>query len=160
MSDPAVDRDLSKLAPKFRERVEGAVAELNGRGIDVMVNEAGRSDALQRIYFKRGVTRARTVAGSWHGYYLAIDAISRKRGWDVWPWRAKDGTLHGGDPSWWKPVVETFKRWGCDWGGDWDSIFDGPHFQKGGLRSSPSPWSRRKFAEGKIEDVWKAVGAI
>ena len=159
MSTPAVDRDLGKLAPKFRKAVQAALAELNARGIDVMVNEALRSDALQQIYFKRGVTKARTVAGSWHGYGLAVDVISRKRGWDVWPWRAKDGTLRGGDPAWWKPVVETFKRHGCDWGGDWQSIFDAPHFQHGKCRSSPGPQSRELFAKGRPFDVWRLVGA-
>lgn len=160
MSTPAIDRDLTKLAPGFRKRVEGALAELNARGIDAMVNEAGRSDELQRIYYRRGVTKAKTAAGSWHGYYLAVDITSKRRGWDVWPWRAKDGSLHGGDTAWWTSVVETFKRWGCDWGGDWESIFDAPHFQLGTLRSSPSQWSRQKFAEGNIRAVWQKVGAV
>lgn len=154
-----VDRDTSKLAPRFREAVEKALEELHARGIDAVVNEALRSDALQREYYARGVTKARTVAGSWHGYGLAVDVVSKTRGWDVWPWRAKDGSLPGGDPKWWRPVVETFKKHGCDWGGDWQSIFDAPHFQFGRCKSSPGAESKRYFAEGRPFKVWALVGA-
>lgn len=159
MSDARVDRDLSKLAPAFRRAVEAALAELNSKGIDAVVYEALRSDALQRVYFARGVTKARTASGSWHGYGLAVDVISRRREWDVWPWRAKDGTLRGGDPAWWRTVVDTFKRHGCDWGGDFNSIFDGPHFHWGKCKASPGPQSRALYAAGKPFDVWRLVGA-
>jgi peptidoglycan L-alanyl-D-glutamate endopeptidase CwlK len=156
---PAVDRDLSKLAPKFRRAVEAALAQLQAEGIDAMVNEGLRSDALQRVYFARGVTKARTVSGSWHGYGLAVDIISKKRGWDVWPWRAKDGSLRGGDPNWWRRVVEVMKLHGLDWGGDWESIFDAPHFQWEKCKASPSATSKKLFAAGRPFDVWPLVGA-
>jgi hypothetical protein len=155
----AVDRDLDRLAPRFAAAVRAALAELNARGIDAVVYEARRSETLQQQYYRRGVTRAKSVAGSWHGYGLAVDIISKKRGWAVWPWRAKDGSLQGGDPVWYGPVLRAFKRHGCDWGGDWKSFFDAPHFQWGKCRSSPSSVSRKLFAEGRPEAVWPLVDA-
>jgi len=162
MSSPAdlkPDNDTSKLAPQCRVAVEAALAECNAQGVDVIVYEAGRTDALQQVYFARGASKAQSVLYSWHGYLLAADTISKARGWDVWPTRASDGSLTGGDPTWYTVVVATFKKYGLDWGGDWEHFPDMPHFQWGKCKPSPSDEARELFASGGVEAVWQAVGA-
>jgi hypothetical protein len=150
-----VHRDLAELAPKFRGAVEAALRDCAKVGLDAMVYEALRSDEVQRAYYALGrtvrpptytVTNASTAMGSWHFYGLAVDVISRSKGW-------------GFSPAWIEHVAEIFKLHGCDWGGNWTRA-DLPHFQWGTLRASPSPRARQLFADGGREAVWKEVGAI
>lgn len=86
-----VNRDLTLLAPKFREAVEQAIADCKVRGYDAYVYEGYRSLELQQLYYARGrtiipptktVTNAPSNLYSWHGYCLAVDVISIAHGWD------------------------------------------------------------------------------
>lgn len=150
-----VDRDMDKLAPRFRLAVEQAVADCRAADLDVMVWEAYRSNELQAVYYARGrpptkdyprpVTNAKTNLFSWHGYGLAVDVISEKEYWTP-------------REDWWAEVAEHFKAHGCDWGGDWRKP-DLPHFQFGSLRPSPSHRARELIAQDGMQAVWDVVGA-
>jgi peptidoglycan L-alanyl-D-glutamate endopeptidase CwlK len=149
-----VSRDLAQLAPRFRDAVQKAVADCQARGLDAYVYEAYRSPQLQALYYQRGrtiippvqkVTNARSSLYSWHGYGLAVDVISRRHGWDR-------------PESWFRDVAESFRKFGCKWGGDW-KMKDLPHFQWGPCQASPSDSARALFARGGAPAVWKAVSA-
>jgi len=148
------DRDLGKLAPRFRDAVEKALAECNAVGLDAIVYEALRSPELQAAYYARGrteippdrpVTNAKSNIYSWHGYGLAVDVISRTKLWSE-------------TPEWFAHVASIFKGHGCKWGGDWKQR-DLPHMQWGRCKPSPSDRARELFAEGGFERVWQEVGA-
>lgn len=140
-------RDLDQLAPKMRACVKAALAECEASGLDAYVYEAMRDQATQTEYYRRGVTRAKRAASSWHFYGLAVDVISRKRGWSVTrQWRAD--------------VTRIFKKHGLDWGGDWKGFVDPPHYQFGTLRASPSARARQLYNAGGLEAVWREVGAL
>lgn len=150
-----VNRDLTQLAPKFREAVEKAIAECRENGYDAYVYEAYRSLELQQLYYARGrtiippvktVTNAPSNLYSWHGYGLAVDVISKAHGWDK-------------PEKWFADVAEIFKGARCKWGGDWKSR-DLPHFQWGDCRPSPSDRARELIATEGVEAVWRAVGAV
>ncbi|MDP1859698.1 MAG: M15 family metallopeptidase [Gemmatimonadaceae bacterium] len=171
--EPTVDRDLTKLPPKFRDAVRAAIADCAAEdGLDPYVYEAGRSRALAELYYKRGrtiipptrtVTNAPNETFSWHGFLLAVDVISRKYLWfdnaaarARWPdpkERAAAGKLF------WRRCAVHFKAHGCKWGGDWKQQ-DDPHYQWGRCKPSPSNEARRLLATSGIESVWRAVGAI
>lgn len=151
---PLVDRDLEKLAPKFRRSVLSAIASCNILGLDAFVYEAYRSPELQALYYARGrtiipptkpVTNAKSNLYSWHGYGLAVDVISRTKGWD----RPED---------WWEGVAHEFELEGCKWGGLWRQR-DLPHMQWGLCKPSPSDRARELLRQGGKEAVWVAVGA-
>lgn len=155
LHEPRPDRDMQKLAPKFRAAVEAAIGECISSGYDAMVYETYRSLALQQLYYARGrtvkppefkVTNAKSNLYSWHGYGLAVDVISKSELWTP------------GD-AWFRGVAEIFKEHGCDWGGDWQAV-DLPHFQWGKCKQSPSSRARKLLAEGGVEAVWKACGAV
>lgn len=152
--------DIGKLAPKMQVKVNTALSILGVSNIDAMVYETIRSDELEGIYYLLGTTKAKSALYSWHGYGLAVDIISRAKQWDVWPVRNADGSLSGGDESWYNSVIAAFKAQGLEWGGDWNSIFDAPHFQFSGIKSSPSDQARVLYSTGGYEAVWKAVGAL
>lgn len=145
-----VDSDLSKLAPLFLAKVTAALKSLVAQGVDAYVYEATRSDELEEIYFQLGTTKAPNAKYSWHGYGLAVDVISRAKGWDAW-----------NDPAWSFAVRNAFvNQEGCEWGGAWVSFPDTPHFQFGGMKASPSDEARALLAQGGVEAVWQAVGAV
>ncbi len=142
----AIDRNPIHLAPKFRAAVEAAIAECRSKGLEVILYEGLRSNETQKAYFERGVTKAKTAEASWHGYGLAVDVIHEKLLWNA-------------SAGWWQKVADIFKSHGLDWGGDWVSFKDLPHFQWGRCRSTPSATSRRLHRQGRYRDVWPLVGA-
>ena len=151
---PRPDRDLAKLAPRFRAAVEAAIAECNAFGLDAYVYEGYRSEETQRAYYARGrtvipperpVTNAASALYGWHGYGLAVDVISRSKLWSE-------------TPEWFAHVAAIFKRHGCKWGGDW-KMRDLPHHQWGRCKPSPSDRARELWLEGGNRRVWEEVGA-
>ena len=150
-----VSNDLQQLAPLFRAAVEKAIAECNQAGLDAIVYEAYRSPELQQLYFARGrtivppiktVTNASTNLKSWHGYGLAVDVISRSKGWSP---RA----------GWWDEIAAIFERNNCNWGGRWRTK-DLPHFQWHLCKASPSEEARQMIKTEGVQAVWRAVNAI
>lgn len=149
-----VDADLNRLAPRFRAAVNAALAECAAAGLDAKVYEALRSPELQALYYARGrsvippprpVTNAQSNLYSWHGYGLAVDVISRSKGWD----QPRD---------WFGQVAGIFKKYGCAWGGDWKQA-DLPHFQWGRCKPSPSDLARQLIEQRGMAAVWQALGA-
>lgn len=171
-TEPTVDRDLTKLPSKFRDEVEASIADCNADGLDAYVYEAGRSRALAELYFKRGrtiippkrkVTNAPNETFSWHGFFLAVDVISRKYAWfDNAAARARwpdpDERAAAGK-AFWRACARHFKNHGCKWGGDWKQQ-DDPHMQWGKCKASPSNEARRLLAAEGLVGVWRAVGAL
>jgi peptidoglycan LD-endopeptidase CwlK len=150
-----VNNDLSQLAPLFRAAVVKAIAECNAQGLDAFVYEAYRSQELQAEYFSRGrtkrpplqtVTNAPTNLLSWHGYGLAVDVISRSKGWNA-------------GRKWFEDVAKIFKANNCKWGGDWQSV-DLPHFQWHRCKPSPSAEARALISTLGPVAVWARVEAI
>lgn len=91
-----------------------------------------RTFAEQNELFAKGRTKPGTIVTrakggqSWHNYGMAVDIVllvDGKASWDIKTDFDKDGR------SDWMEVVDIFKRYGWEWGGDW-KFFDPPHFQK------------------------------
>ena len=159
MTSPTVpDADLSKLAPKFREAIEAALAECIAKGYLAKVFEALRSQERQSHLYAQGrsrpgqkVTNASTNLTSWHGYGLAADVIHRTKGW-------APGNNDRETTAWFTAVAAIFKKHGCAWGGDWSSP-DMPHVQWGQMPASPAVTHREMKTRFGNEAVWKYVGA-
>ncbi len=162
LAETLVCHDVTILAPKFQTLILEVVEDLNVHGYDVHIYETGRSRQLAQLYFALKRSKAVDELHTWHGYRLAVDLISKARGWNVWPyWSDALGKYVGGDPEWWQPVVATIRAHGLRWGGDWEHVKDAPHVQwhVEGMHESPSDTARALLASGGYEAVWKAVGA-
>jgi hypothetical protein len=103
--------DMALLEPVTRAAVEAILAEAMEMGIDLMVFETYRSQELQEIYYRRGVTKLRKVGV--HRYGLAADIVKSMSGEPSWD----------GDFSFLGPLAE---KYGLIWGGDWGEP-DQPH---------------------------------
>jgi hypothetical protein len=156
-----VQNDPALLAPKFRAALEAAVARTNARGVDAVIYETLRSDALAQLYFRTGASKAPDGRSTWHFYGLASDLISKSRGWDVYPTGVNEtGQLVGGDPEWYKVLWEECERDGLLAGGhNWPGFKDWSHWQWKACKVSPSILSKTLYESKGIEAVWAAVGA-
>jgi peptidoglycan L-alanyl-D-glutamate endopeptidase CwlK len=122
--DIVSDRRISTLHPlvigKAKEFIIRAEKEF---GIKLRVVSAFRSWAEQTILYAKGrtvpgkkVTNAK-AGSSYHNFGLAIDVVEIKNGKALWK-----------NPNWNK-IAELGKSIGFEWGGDWKSFKDKPHFQ-------------------------------
>lgn len=155
-----VRRDLNELAPQFQTSIRAAVGECNSANLPIYVYEVNRSHELAAMYYQLKVSKAKNGFRTWHFYGCAVDIIHPTKYWDAWPiWNKDLQKYEGGDPNWWKPVVNIFKAHNCNWGGDWKSIKDCPHFQWYLCKPSPSDLAIQLYQTGGLPAVWNAVRA-
>lgn len=133
---------IQLLHPKVKEEVlamyDEIVASLTGRSICRFTHTL-RTFAEQDKLFAQGrttpgkiVTRARG-GQSYHNYGLAIDIVllvdmDGNGTFETASWDTRRD-FDGDGRADWLEVVDVFKRYGWEWGGDWRFV-DAPHFQK------------------------------
>ena len=142
MKDQKTLERIQLLHPKLRdetiEMYDEIVASLTGSA-QCRFSHTLRTFAEQDALFAQGRTKPGKVVTnakggqSYHNYGLAIDIVllidKDKNGtfetasWDTRTDFDKDGKAD------WMEVVQIFKRFGYEWGGDW-KFKDDPHFQK------------------------------
>lgn len=137
MIDQLSIQRIGLLHPLNRQSAIDAITEigtaLTGRAM-FRVTFTLRTFAEQAEIYKQGRTKpgpivTRAKAGqSLHNYGLALDFAfvidGKEASWDV----KKD--WDNDRQSDWMEVVAIFKKHGWEWGGDWRSFKDMPHFQK------------------------------
>lgn len=114
---------ISKLHPAIRERTEKFLAEALRKEIELRITFGMRTFAQQLALYNQGrttpgpiVTKARP-GESFHNYGLAIDVIPFVNNKPDWNTRL------------WSTISVLGKTQGFEWGGDWKTIVDRPHFQ-------------------------------
>jgi peptidoglycan L-alanyl-D-glutamate endopeptidase CwlK len=142
MKDNKTLERIALLHPKLRDEAfalyDDIVEALTGRAA-CRFSYTLRTFAEQDALFAQGrtapgkiVTRARG-GQSYHNYGLAIDIVllvdrDRNGTFESAAWDTKTD-FDGDKRSDWMEVVDIFKRYGWEWGGDWKFV-DAPHFQK------------------------------
>ena len=149
-------RDINTLHPYLREKAEELKQRcLKELGLRVIITECLRTNEEQMALYSQGrdsmartnelrkrvgwgpisakqatftVTKARTASDSWHGYGLAFDvAITDASGKKI-DW-SENSDWNGNGADDWAEVGRIGMEIGLDWGGNWTSIYDAPHFQ-------------------------------
>lgn len=172
-------RDTLCLAPLFRLAVDASLAACRAVGLDAMVWETCRTQALQEFYYTRGrpptpeypapVTWQRDAMKAWHFYGLAVDVISEEHHWFALTPDLTHGLTGGAlaavaaarrrqRDEWFSAVARIFVAHGCAWGGEWVKR-DTPHFQWGRCRPTPSQLSIDAYRRGGQRAVWQLVRA-
>lgn len=111
------------VQPLARETLQRAM----NMGIPLVITQAYRDPAEQaRLYAQGRTTPGQIVTNappgwSWHEYRLAFDVavLDQATGRATWP----------NDNSLWQQIGGAGKAAGLEWGGDWTSPVDRPHFQ-------------------------------
>jgi len=120
----AEDR-LSKIHPTLADKARQLIAKAHEEGIDLVVTQGLRTIAEQNALYAQGrtapgkkVTNAKG-GSSYHNFGLAFDIAVRKENGDI-DWNCTDKYKRAGQLG---------KSIGLEWGGDFKSIKDTPHFQ-------------------------------
>jgi len=141
-ADPKNILGSGKLHPGFRNKLESLIERASQSGLQILVHQGYRSPEDQSK-IPAGNTRAKP-GFSFHNYGLAADVVfADERGRPSW------GEHHD-----WKALGRLGKELGLEWGGNWKTIVDRPHFQH--VSSREIGEVRRLYQEGGLQKVWNA----
>lgn len=150
----ASEARLAEVNPQLANRIRSMAADLKAQGINVMVVSGYRSFAEQNALYAQGRTKPGNIVTnakggqSLHNYGLAVDVV---------PIGAN------GQPNWnvpnstWQKIGAAGKKQGLEWGGDWKSFVDRPHFQMTAGRSISSLLSQYNSNGGNLQKIWADV---
>lgn len=148
-------RDLNLLHPEVKAKAEQLVQLAKDKlGLRIIITQTLRSAEEQASYYAQGrvalaevnrirktaglgpiteaenkkkVTNAKTSADSFHGYGLAFDfAVTDASGKTI-GWNGSDWNTNKVDD--WTEIGKLGQSIGLEWGGDWKTLKDIPHFQ-------------------------------
>lgn len=127
----AEDR-LSKIHPTLADKARQLIAKAHEEGIDLVVTQGLRTIAEQNALYAQGRTKLYDDEGnklkivtkakggsSYHNFGLAFDIAVRK----------ENGDIDWDTAKLYNRVGQLGKSIGLEWGGDFKSIKDTPHFQ-------------------------------
>jgi peptidoglycan LD-endopeptidase CwlK len=124
MKDVISQTRVSQLHPKWRSDAQSFIEDAeNGLNITLRVTQGYRSFQVQEALYEQGretpgpiVTNAKP-GSSFHQYALAIDLVLLVNGQADWTF----------DMS---KLLPYAAKYNIEWGGNWKSIKDRPHFQQ------------------------------
>lgn len=152
--DAASEARLARVNPQLAGRIRLLAAELRAQGINITVASGLRTFAEQDALYAQGRTKPGSIVTnarggqSLHNYGLAIDVV---------PLGAN------GQPNWsvgndvWQKIGAAGKRQGLEWGGDWTSFVDRPHFQMTAGRSVSSLLNQYNQNGGNLSAIWSDI---
>ena len=142
MTDKVTIDRIALLHPSLREEATAIYNEiqvaLTGRAICRFAYTL-RTFAEQDVLYAQGRTTKGAIVTqakggqSMHNYGLAIDIVllvdkDKNGSFESASWETNVDFDGDGKPDW-QEIVNIFKRYGWEWGGDW-KFTDMPHFQK------------------------------
>lgn len=114
---------IKKLHPSIIAPTIKFMLELQDRGLNVRITQGLRTFEYQNKLYNQGRTTPGNIvtnakAGySYHNYGLAVDIVE-----------IVDGKANWNSTNW-ELFGDIGKKYGFEWGGDWKSFVDKPHFQ-------------------------------
>lgn len=144
-----MSRDITLCHPQLQEKANKLVVECKKQGLIVKLGECFRSVAEQDALYVQGRTTQGSIVtyakgssySSMHQWGVAFDVI-RNDG---------KGSYNDSD-GWFTKVGKIGKALGLEWGGDWTSPVDKPHFQLKHWGSTPN---KLKQLYGNVENFKK-----
>lgn len=135
--DKITEERISKLHPTVRQEMTKIINECNkvltGRA-QVRISQGLRTFAEQdALYNKKPKVTNAKGGQSVHNYGFAVDIVliidGKTASWDVKKDWDGDGVAD------WDECVKIFAKYGWNWGGNWTSFKDMPHFDKIGFNN-------------------------
>lgn len=119
-----------KLHPEVKKRAIRVLEKANRKfaslGLQVGIFEGWRDVSEQTKRIESGSSGVKNPLHSYHPWGLAVDFVFLK-GPGMWTWEPTGDPVK--DRQLWNELGEIIKGEGFEWGGDWKSLFDGPHAQ-------------------------------
>lgn len=145
-------RKIEDLHPKLQELCKKHIEACKKRGVNIIVTSTLRDAEYQASLYAQGrtkpggiVTNAKRLGP--HGFGLAYDVVPVVDGNAIW-----------NNHIYWNIIGQEGKKLGLEWGGDWTSIVDKPHFQltEGLSGANLRAGKRPSFWEVKVLN-WKEI---
>ena len=125
--DTTTDNRIMELHPSIRATAANFINTLQSNyGMKVRIYSGFRSFAAQDELYAKGRTTPGSIVTnaeggeSYHNYGLAFDVVEIEPNY---------GFGNGYDSDRWNTIGDVGKAAGFEWGGDWTSFVDKPHFQ-------------------------------
>ncbi|UWP58626.1 peptidoglycan-binding protein [Ruminococcus gauvreauii] len=145
-------RDITKCHPRLQELAAELKAECTRQGYQIAIGESFRSVAEQDALYAQGRTKPGQIVTNAPG-----SSYSSMHQWGVaFDFYRNDGTgAYNESGNFFEHVGAIGKSLGLEWGGDWTSPVDRPHFQLPDWGSTPS---RLKSKYGNVTSFMKTWG--
>ena len=136
MKDNITLERIKLIHPKLRDEVEEIYDEINtalSGSAMCRFSYTLRTFAEQNVLYAQGRTKPGKIVTnasgglSYHNYGMAVDIVLIINGKEA-SWNDKKD-FDGDGKADWMEIVNIFKQFGWEWGGDWQ-FEDNPHFQK------------------------------
>jgi peptidoglycan L-alanyl-D-glutamate endopeptidase CwlK len=117
--DPKNVAKLADLDPTVKKRAETFLVKAKEAGFNLRITDGYRSFDRQNELYAQGRTKAGSIVtnakggDSLHNFGMAFDVVDKDKGYNI-------------D---WNKVGQIGRDAGLEWGGDWKSFQDRPHFQ-------------------------------
>lgn len=145
-------RNINKCHPRLIELSKKLVSACRGQGLIIGIGESFRTKEEQDALYAKGrtapgniVTNAKGSSYSSHHQWGTAFDIYRNDG---------KGVYTDGD-GFFKKVGKIGKSIGLEWGGDWKSPVDKPHFQLPDWGSTTTKLKKMYGTPEKFMDTWK-----
>lgn len=146
-----MSRNISDLHPRLQTLVEKLKTECEKQGLKIGIGECLRTVAEQDALYAKGRTTSGSIVtnakgdsySSMHQWYIAFD-VYRDDG---------KGAYYNND-GFFSKVGAIGKKLGLEWGGDWKSIKDLPHFQLPDWGSTPTKLKATYGTPDKFKKTW------
>ena len=147
-------RDITKCHPELQILASKLISVCKSNGLTVGLGECFRTVAEQNELYAQGRTKPGSIVtyakgsdyGSMHQWGIAFDII-RNDG---------KGAYNNSD-GWFYKVGKIGKELGLEWGGDWTSPVDMPHFQLRYWGSTPTYLKKLYSTPDNFKKTWKDV---
>lgn len=144
-------RDRTKLHPILQYKIEQLIELCESEGLKIGIGECVRSVAEQDALYAKGrtapggkVTNAKgSTYSSMHQWGIAFDF-----------YRNDGNGAYNTSNRFFERVGELGKSIGLEWGGDWKSPVDRPHFQLPYWGSTPTKLKAKYGTPSKFDDYW------
>jgi peptidoglycan L-alanyl-D-glutamate endopeptidase CwlK len=150
--DSVSESRLSKVNPELASRIRAMAADLKAQGIDIRVTDSLRTVEEQNDLYAQGRTKPGNIVtnakggSSYHNYGLAVDIVPMVNG----------KANYNVSADTWNKIGAAGKKYGLEWGGDFKSIVDKPHFQMSGGAAHAKDWLST-YNKGGLQAVWDKV---
>lgn len=111
-------RKIADLHPYVAKLCNKLIELCNSKGITVIITSTLRDAEYQRYLYEKVPGSTNTPLIGAHAFGLAFDLVPIVNGKAEW-----------NDQGLWNKIGVLGKSLGLEWGGDWKSIIDKPHFQ-------------------------------
>jgi peptidoglycan LD-endopeptidase CwlK len=147
--DTVSEQRLSWVMPELADLIHSMAAALELKGITIRVTQGLRTFEEQNDLFAQKPRVTNAPGGySMHNFGLAVDCVPDKIHGQTWTpdWDGKDDRY--------AQMVAAGVALGLNAGANWHSFVDMPHFQLGGIPTTPTDQMRQDFYSGGLPLVW------